>query len=276
MDNNLEKKFNEWFDSLNKEEQESFIKSAKKAAKQIAQSNEELKKAIEPTAEVLAENLSTVSDRAKHFKTCFSDKKYEGLDLDIILDQYRGGLNITDICRASGISPSSMTKYVKGTTEIPAEKLIVLSDISGISIDMLLKQKRRKLDANFVTEDLSICEFNLETKEMEIAKEKFNILSKIPNKSSFLKFYRFAQPVQLFGMEVRPIYIVDTSWDNPALYEGVPFVGLISLDGQTTVKQISPIGRQYGIQTIKGIRYFTKTDLKDMLKGIILKTIIDY
>lgn len=276
MNNKTSNKFNEWFDSLSEEEKEQVFNNTKNISKKIINSANELQSVIEPLGEELAGTLTSISDAAKEYKTCFSDKKYEGLDIDLVLNKYNKILSVNDICRTIGVKPSSMSKYVKGTTEIPADKLIKLSDVTGISIDMLLKQKERKIEPDEISSELVINEFDFENKKSIPTEEAFDFLSNLPRDTRFLKFYRFNKPMSLYGKEVMPIYIVDRSIKNKTIDGKDPFVAMINYQGRTMVKKLYPSGRRYGFMHNDNMIYFSKTELKENLTGIILKTIIDF
>lgn len=49
------------------------------------------------------------------------------------------GMRQTDLARASGVSQSSINRYVLGEADIPASKLVKIANALGVTVDELLQ-----------------------------------------------------------------------------------------------------------------------------------------
>lgn len=268
MEKKSEEIINEWLNSLSDEQKNNLVKAVEQPLKDLSKIGEELKNVLVPS-------ITNLSECVPQYTTDDLLVKYEGINIDLIHSKFPELTN-KDIGVAIGVSESSFSKYIKLTTPIPVEKAIQLSSITGISLDLLLKQKERKIDDNFTANYNNIICYDLKTREKVNTKEEFNILKNIPSSTNLVSFYCFNESDQMFGMDVKPIHIIDRSFDNERITSRKPFLGMLKIDNKTVIKQVIPGDRYYAVQVGSKINKYTKAELEHIFLGVILKTIIDY
>lgn len=268
MSKKPEEIINEWVNSLSEEQKNNLVKAVEQPLKDLSKFGDELKGVLEPSITHLAECIPEYTSEDVL-------PKYEGINMELIHNKFPE-LSNKDIGIAIGVSESSLSKYNSLITPIPVEKAIQLSSVTGISLDLLLKQKERKIDDNFTANYNNIVRYNLKTREKVNTEEEFNILKNIPANTNLVSFYCFDESDQMFGMDVRPIHIVDRSFDNERIKERKAFLGMLRIDNKTVIKQVTPGDRYYSIQVGTKINKYTKAQLENMFIGVVLKTIIDY
>ncbi len=268
MEKKSEDIINEWINSLSEEQKNNLVKAVEQPFKDLSKIGDELKNVLVPS-------ITNLSECVPPYTTNDILAKYEGINIELIHNKFPELTN-KDIGIAIGVSESSFSKYIKLTTPIPVDKAIQLSSVTGISLDLLLKQKERKIDANFTANYNNIVCYDLKTREKVNTKEEFNILNNIPSNTNLVSFYRFDNSDQMFGMDVNPIHIIDRSFDNERITSRKSFLGMLKIDGKVVIKQVIPGDRYYSVQVGPHIYKYSKAELEHIFLGVILKTIIDY
>lgn len=273
---NLQKRFNEYVDSLSDEQRKQLEENFNYYLSSIKDIGEQTKEALIKTSETLGPLLSNVKERASRYEMVFQCNEYKGVDIDLILSKYRGSITMDNLCRICGIKPAAMSKYKSGKAVIPADKLIRLSEASDISMDLLLKQKERTLIDDFVDSEIKLTDLDLMTMSRSTTNEVFKLSKNLPEHSTCLKAYRLNQELSLFGVNVKPILIVDESYENPVFYGSEPFLAILKLDGHYCIRHIQRIGRKYMLQVDQHLAPTPIEEIKQNISAVILKIIFDF
>ena len=272
----LRKRIDDYLSGLSEEERAKVETNLFNALEPLQGLSEQLKDTISKAGEVIAPSLSTIVEKAQRYETCSSDAEYTGVDIDLILAQYHGVLSMDDLCRACGIKPAAMSKYRTGRAVIPADKLIRLSDVSGISMDLLLKQKQRTLKDDFVEAEIKLMDLDLSTMQHTDTNEVFKLSKNLPEHFTCIRAYRLNQELSVYGVNVKPILVVDESFENPVFYGKEPFLAILKLDDQYIIRQVQRIGRSFMLQLEKGFVPVPVELIKQNISAVVLKIVFDF
>ena len=272
----LRNRIDEYLDSLPEEERERIINNISNALTPLVEASRQLNETAEKVSTALEPALSSMIERVRNYDASFSEAKYVGVDLDLVLKQFNGVLSIDDICHITGIKPSAMSKYVHNRAVIPADKLLAISDVTGVSTDLLLKQKERTLKDGFVGADVELVDLDISTMKTTKTGEIFDLSHNLPKNLIATRAYRITQKINLYGIELSPIFIVDESYENPLFYGNDPFLAIVKVKGTHVVRQVQRIKRNFFIMVENKFVPMTIEELKQNISGVIVKIIFDF
>ena len=88
---------------------------------------------------------------------------YQGLEIE----KYRKirQMKAKDLSEALGIDKSTLSKYSSGSIDVPASKLVEISEILNVSLDLLLKMKNRELRTGYIGKEIYLYDFDYKKKE---------------------------------------------------------------------------------------------------------------
>ena len=270
------KRFEEYLNSLSEEEREKVIANLNSAFAPLHDFARELNNSLEKVSEITEPLWHSISEKAANYETCFSDAEYEGVDLDLVLSKFSNRINIDDLCRAIGVKPSAMSKYKCNRAVIPADKLIKLSDVSGVSMELLLKQKERTLRDDYTESEIPLLDLDLETKKSTDSGEQFKLSKNLPEYFASIKAYRIKHEIPLFGVDLNPILIVDESFENPVFYGDKPFLGIIKYEDRYAISHIQRIGRAFHLHINNSYLTLPIEKVKQNIAGVIIKIVLDF
>ena len=137
-----------------------------KIAHELAEALQESVTSIQNMAKGIAKalaalDLSTIVDRITNPKR--GNEHYKGLEIE----KYRKirKIKAKDLSDALGIDKSTLSKYSSGTIDVPASKVIEISEILNVSLDLLLKMKNRELRAGYIGTELYLYDFDYKKKD---------------------------------------------------------------------------------------------------------------
>ena len=87
---------------------------------------------------------------------------YQGLEIE----KYRKirQMKAKDLSEALGIDKSTLSKYSSGSIDVPASKLVEISEILNVSLDLLLKMKNRELRTGYIGKEIYLYDFDYKKK----------------------------------------------------------------------------------------------------------------
>ena len=272
----FQKKISKALESMSKEEKEKLFNAMKSGMEPLVDAVKAMHESMEKIDDVIVPTFQSISEAAAKYETCMSDAKYEGVNIEAILSKYSNQIDVDDICRATGIKPSAMSKYVHNRAVIPADKLIKLSDVSGVSMELLLKQEQRTLKDDFIDSKIELMDLELDSMSTTRTGEEFKLSKNLPKDFYSIKAYRIDYKIPFFGVEVNPILIVDESWENPVFYGNDPFLAIVKFGERYLIKQIQRIGRGYMIQWENRFTPVPIELIKQNIAGVIIKVVFDF
>lgn len=273
---NLQKRFNEYVASLNDEQKKQLEENFNNYRASLENITKQTKEALIKASETLGPLLSNAKERMPRYENFLQCNEYKGVDIDLILSKYRGSITTDNLCHICGIKPAAMSKYKSGKAVIPADKLIRLSEASDISMDLLLKQKERTLSNEFVDSEIKLTDLDLMTMSRSATNEVFKLSKNLPEDFTCVKAYRLNQELSLFGINVKPILIVNESFENPVIYGSEPFLAILKLDGHYCIRHIQRIGRNFMLQIDNKCTPVPIEKIKQNISAVVLKIIFDF
>ena len=176
----------ERIDSLSPEEKERLAASLRLMGETLSKARIELPEIKIPDSVINAihETTNDLSDNFKALSKTMSEVLSK-IRLSLVIDNitkpqkgtgYYQGLEIEkyrkirqmkakDLSEALGIDKSTLSKYSSGSIDVPASKLVEISEILNVSLDLLLKMKNRELKTGYIGKGIYLYDFDYKKKE---------------------------------------------------------------------------------------------------------------
>ena len=139
-------------------------------------------------------NSLKLSDFLKQIEESVADiPTYQGVEIE----RYRKlrHIQLKEICERMELNKSTLNKYQKGQLDIPASKLIMLSYILNVSVDLLLKKEKRTLSVGKLTKDVPLYQFDYSKKIFQRTSLKYAMDNSVKDYIDDLYVVRFPKPI---------------------------------------------------------------------------------
>lgn len=203
----MEKKSN-LFDVMNaldnNESDEYFLINFSESKAAIQNRIQEALAAIAPSMNRIAEGAKA----AKNYKNDLTKSEYHGIEVESFLKRISPTAEIKQLCQYTGITPSAMSKYISGESDIPGSKLIRISNALEVSSDLILKQKSLTDNVRFVDDKIKLYKFNSATGDIMIENQEYNLTSELPILDNYTQIVRFPEPLKFLGLKENSILVI--------------------------------------------------------------------
>ena len=215
---------------------------------------------------------------------------YQGLEIE----KYRKirQMKAKDLSEALGIDKSTLSKYSSGSIDVPASKLIEISEILNVSLDLLLKMKNRELKTGYIGKEIYLYDFDYKKKEYVPTSVAYSLDKNLEDlKDKNFIAIRHKKPIYELGLPKDTILFITEGADAISLGTTKKVAVCIQeKDGDMTNEYFSyvePLKSQESDKDYSSaINYTYKKDgetyicrlskLQKMVKFVIHKAVIDF
>ena len=196
------------------------------------------------------------------------------------------------LCNMLDIDKSTLYKYEKGIIDVPATKLIQISEILNVSTDLLLKRKKRELKLGYLGNNVPLFEYNYKKQEIITSNVSYALDQNLKNFKERIQVIKYEKPIHELGLPRNSIlFIVDKKQidldaelpsDFGAFIEEKDKTGKVTEQYFSYIQKIVGKDKDYS----SAVNYNFEKDgrtytcgvgkLKEMLSKIILKAVVDF
>jgi transcriptional regulator with XRE-family HTH domain len=181
----------------------------------VSSINEGLKQIIRNTSQVIAAlNLSSLVENITAPKR--GSGYYKGLEIE----KYRKirKIKAKDLSDALGIDKSTLSKYSSGTIDVPASKVIEISELLNVSLDLLLKRKDRELNLGYIGKEIYLYDFDYKKKAYVPTSTTYALDKNLePLKDKNLIVIRYKKPIYELGLPKNTVLFITEGSEAIAL-----------------------------------------------------------
>ena len=215
---------------------------------------------------------------------------YQGLEIE----KYRKirQMKAKDLSEALGIDKSTLSKYSSGSIDVPASKLVEISEILNVSLDLLLKMKNRELRTGYIGKEIYLYDFDYKKKEYVPTSVAYSLDKNLEElKDKNLIAIRHKKPIYELGLPKDTILFITEGADAIALGTTKKVAVCIQEKVGDTINEyfsyVEPLKSQESDKDYSSvINYTYKKDgetyvcrlskLQQMVKFVIHKAVIDF
>ncbi|MCI6216653.1 MAG: helix-turn-helix domain-containing protein [Mollicutes bacterium] len=286
------------FDALSEEQKEQLLQALKPLAeikapeinvpvllKDVISELSETKKGI---AKVLSSiNLSSIIDNISKPKR--GTELYHGVEIE----KYRKirKIKASELSSLLGVNKATLSKYSSGQIDIPTSKAVELSEILNVSLDLLLRRKKRELKLGYIGREARLYDFDYKKKTYVPTSITYALDRNLKEIVDELIIIRYKKPIYELGLPKDTILFITEG--SHAISLGTTKRAAVCIQekvGDSTIEYFSYVeplkGKDSDRDYSSAINYtYTKdgetftcrlSKLQQMVKFVIHKAVIDF
>lgn len=288
----------EWLGSLTEDQQRNLIETLKPIAEikapeiKIPDSAIESLSGISETKKTVVKFLSTIN-LSSIIDIIAKPKKglelYHGLEIE----KYRKirKMKASNLAELLGINKATLSKYSSGQIDVPASKAVEISEILNVSLDLLLKRKKRELKLGYIGRETCLYDFDYKKKTYVPTSTKYALDKNLEDIADKLIVIRHKKPIYELGLPKDTILFITPG--SEAISLGTTNRAAVCIQekvGDSTIEYftyVEPLkGKDSDRDYSSSINYtYTKdgetftcrlSKLQEMVKFVIHKAVIDF
>lgn len=232
-------------------------------------------------------NLSSIIDSIAKPKRGL--ELYRGLEIE----KYRKirKLKASNLAQLLGINKATLSKYSSGQIDVPASKAVEISEILNVSLDLLLKRKKRELKLGYIGRETCLYDFDYKKKTYVSTSTKYALDKNLKDIADKLIVIRHKKPIYELGLPKDTILFITAG--SEAISLGTTNRAAVCIQekvGDSTIEYFSYVeplkGKDSDRDYSSSINYtYTKdgetftcrlSKLQEMVKFVIHKAVIDF
>jgi transcriptional regulator with XRE-family HTH domain len=286
------------FDALSEEQKEQLLQALKPLTeikapeinvpdllKDVVSELSETKKGI---AKVLSSiNLSSIIDNISKPKR--GTELYHGVEIE----KYRKirKIKASELSALLGVNKATLSKYSSGQIDIPASKAVEISEILNVSLDLLLRRKKRELKLGYIGREVRLYDFDYKKKTYVPTSITYALDKNLKDIADELIIIRYKKPIYELGLPKDTILFITEG--SHAISLGTTKRAAVCIQekiGDSTIEYFSYVeplkGKDSDRDYSSAINYtYTKdgetftcrlSKLQQMVKFVIHKAVIDF
>lgn len=288
----------EWLDSLTEEQQRNLIETFKPITEikapeiKISDSAFDYLSGISETKKTVVKFLSTIN-LSSIIDSIAKPKRglelYHGLEIE----KYRKirKMKASNLAELLGINKATLSKYSSGQIDVPASKAVEISEILNVSLDLLLKRKKRELKLGYIGRETCLYDFDYKKKTYVPTSTKYTLDKNLKDIADKLIVIRHKKPIYELGLPKDTILFITPG--SEAISLGTTNRAAVCIQekvGDSTIEYftyVEPLkGKESDRDYSSSINYtYTKdgetftcrlSKLQEMVKFVIHKAVIDF
>ena len=190
-----------------------------------------------------------------------------------------------------GVNKATLSKYSSGQIDIPASKAVEISEILNVSLDLLLKRKKRELKLGYIGKEAYLYDFDYKKKTYVPTSTTYALDRNLKDIADQLIIIRYKKPIYELGLPKDTILFITEG--SEAISLGTTKKAAVCIQekaGDATVEYFSYVeplkGKESDRDYSSAINYtYTKdgetftcrlSKLQQMVKFVIHKAVIDF
>ena len=190
-----------------------------------------------------------------------------------------------------GVNKATLSKYSSGQIDIPASKAVEISEILNVSLDLLLKRKKRELKLGYIGKEAYLYDFDYKKKTYVPTSTTYALDRNLKEIADKLIIIRYKKPIYELGLPRDTILFITEG--SEAISLGTTKKAAVCIQekaGDATVEYFSYVeplkGKESDRDYSSAINYtYTKdgetftcrlSKLQQMVKFVIHKAVIDF
>ena len=190
-----------------------------------------------------------------------------------------------------GVNKATLSKYSSGQIDIPASKAVEISEILNVSLDLLLKRKKRELKLGYIGKEAYLYDFDYKKKTYVPTSTTYALDRNLKDIADQLIIIRYKKPIYELGLPKDTILFITEG--SEAISLGTTKKAAVCIQekvGDSTIEYFSYIeplkGKESDRDYSSAINYtYTKdgetftcrlSKLQQMVKFVIHKAVIDF
>ena len=190
-----------------------------------------------------------------------------------------------------GVNKATLSKYSSGQIDIPASKAVEISEILNVSLDLLLKRKKRELKLGYIGKEAYLYDFDYKKKTYVPTSTTYALDRNLKEIADELIIIRYKKPIYELGLPRDTILFITEG--SEAISLGTTkkaAVCILEKVGDSTIEYFSYVeplkGKESDRDYSSAINYtYTKdgetftcrlSKLQQMVKFVIHKAVIDF
>ena len=190
-----------------------------------------------------------------------------------------------------GVNKATLSKYSSGQIDIPASKAVEISEILNVSLDLLLKRKKRELKLGYIGKEAYLYDFDYKKKTYVPTSTAYALDRNLKDIADQLIIIRYKKPIYELGLPKDTILFITEG--SEAISLGTTKKAAVCIQekvGDSTIEYFSYVeplkGKESDRDYSSAINYtYTKdgetftcrlSKLQQMVKFVIHKAVIDF
>lgn len=190
-----------------------------------------------------------------------------------------------------GVNKATLSKYSSGQIDIPASKAVEISEILNVSLDLLLKRKKRELKLGYIGKEAYLYDFDYKKKTYVPTSTTYALDRNLKDIADQLIIIRYKKPIYELGLPKDTILFITEGSETISL--GTTKKAAVCIQekvGDSTIEYFSYVeplkGKESDRDYSSAINYtYTKdgetftcrlSKLQQMVKFVIHKAVIDF
>ena len=190
-----------------------------------------------------------------------------------------------------GVNKATLSKYSSGQIDIPASKAVEISEILNVSLDLLLKRKKRELKLGYIGKEAYLYDFDYKKKTYVPTSTTYALDRNLKEIADELIIIRYKKPIYELGLPRDTILFITEG--SEAISLGTTKKAAVCIQekvGDSTIEYFSYVeplkGKESDRDYSSAINYtYTKdgetftcrlSKLQQMVKFVIHKAVIDF
>ncbi len=222
-------------------------------------------------------------------------KPKRGTDLyhGVEIEKYRKirKIKASTLSELLGVNKATLSKYSSGQIDIPASKAVEISEILNVSLDLLLKRKKRELKLGYIGKEAYLYDFDYKKKTYVPTSTTYALDRNLKDIADQLIIIRYKKPIYELGLPKDTILFITEG--SEAISLGTTKKAAVCIQekvGDSTIEYFSYVeplkGKESDRDYSSAINYtYTKdgetftcrlSKLQQMVKFVIHKAVIDF
>lgn len=286
------------YDSLTDEQKEQLLLALRPLTEinipepKIPDSLSEVISGLNETGRNVAKVLSTIN-----LSTIIENiaKPKRGIELyhGVEIEKYRKirKIKASTLSGLLGVNKATLSKYSSGQIDIPASKAVEISEILNVSLDLLLKRKKRELKLGYIGKEAYLYDFDYKKKTYVPTSTTYALDRNLKEIADELIIIRYKKPIYELGLPRDTILFITEG--SEAISLGTTKKAAVCIQekvGDSIIEYFSYVeplkGKESDRDYSSAINYtYTKdgetftcrlSKLQEMVKFVIHKAVIDF
>lgn len=298
MEEKVNPTIQEQFDSLSEDQKQELLHALKSLTEikvpeiKIPDSLKDVINDLSETKKGVAKALSAInlsSIIANITKPKRGTELYHGVEIE----KYRKirKIKANELAGLLGVNKATISKYSSGQIDIPASKAVEISEILNVSLDLLLRRKKRELKLGYIGREAQLYDFDYKKKEYVPTPTTYALDRNLKEIADELIIIRYKKPIYELGLPKDTILFITEG--SHAISLGTTKRAAVCIQekvGDTTIEYFSYVeplkGKDSDRDYSSAINYtYTKdgetftcrlSKLQQMVKFVIHKAVIDF
>lgn len=286
------------YDSLTDEQKEQLLLALRPLTEinipepKIPNSLSEVISGLNETGRNVAKVLSTIN-LSVIVENIAKPKRGTDLYHGVEIEKYRKirKIKASTLSELLGVNKATLSKYSSGQIDIPASKAVEISEILNVSLDLLLKRKKRELKLGYIGKEAYLYDFDYKKKTYVPTSTTYALDRNLKDIADQLIIIRYKKPIYELGLPKDTILFITEG--SEAISLGTTKKAAVCIQeivGDSTIEYFSYVeplkGKESDRDYSSAINYtYTKdgetftcrlSKLQQMVKFVIHKAVIDF